>query len=64
MRDTWMGSGINSVVRDFWVTCPECNADWEDEFTVDDWGNVDEDVTCYKCDTQFNFYYSKHDKDN
>jgi len=44
MRDSWMGSGVNSEVKSFDVTCPNCDADWVDDFHVDDWGNVEEEL--------------------
>lgn len=59
MRETWMGSGIFSDFKSFWVSCPECNADWQDDLFVDDWGHVDAELICYNCDHEFVFNYIK-----
>jgi hypothetical protein len=54
-----MGSGIYSDVKAFNVTCPICDADWKDDFYVDDWGNVEEEIMCYKCSNAFTFTHYK-----
>ncbi len=62
MRDSWMGSGINSRVTFFNVTCPNCDTEWVDDFFVDDWGNVEEDLKCYQCKEPFTFTHYKGDE--
>jgi hypothetical protein len=59
MRDSWMGSGINSTVKSFDVTCPNCDTEWVDDFQVDDWGNVEEEIKCYQCSEPFTFTHYK-----
>lgn len=48
------GSGIYSVDVTITVTCPECENEWDDDFQTDDWGNVDQDVTCPTCNITVN----------
>jgi hypothetical protein len=49
-----MGSGIYSVEVTYEVEC-ECGNIWEQDFMTDDWGNVEDDVTCIKCNEKFSF---------
>lgn len=49
------GSGIYSETVCKTVMCPECSASWEDDFTTDDWGRIEEEMVCYKCNTDFYF---------
>ena len=49
-----MGSGIYSVEVTYEVEC-ECGNLWEQDFMTDDWGNVEDDVTCAKCNEKFSF---------
>ena len=49
-----MGSGIYSEEVTYEVEC-ECGNLWEQDFMTDDWGNVEDDVTCVKCNEKFSF---------
>jgi len=49
-----MGSGIYSEEVTYEVEC-ECGNLWEQDFMTDDWGNVEDDVTCAKCNEKFSF---------
>ena len=57
---TMMGSGIYSITVTREIVCYErcedcdqqgkkCDAIWEQDFETDDRGNVDQSVTCKKC---------------
>lgn len=59
MRDTMMGSGWMSNCRTAYVTCPNCDKYWEDEFDTDDWGVIDEDIKCFNCELEFRFFEEK-----
>jgi len=60
-----MGSGIYSqtitreiVCKERCEECPEdqpCASVWEQDFETDDWGNVDQDVQCKKCNHTINY---------
>jgi hypothetical protein len=61
-----MGSGIYSTEVTLEVVCAEygcddcepnteCKGIWEQDFVTDDWGNIDDRVTCPDCKHQFNF---------
>ena len=49
-----MGSGIYSDEITYEVEC-ECGNAWEQDFMTDDWGNVEDDVVCPKCNEKFSF---------
>jgi len=60
------GSGIYSetitreiICKEYCYECDEesmtCNASWDEDFETDDWGNVDEKVTCKSCNHSFTF---------
>jgi len=49
-----MGSGIYSSEITYEVEC-ECGNAWEQDFMADDWGNVEDDVVCPKCNEKFSF---------
>ena len=57
----WHGSGTlgHTITRE--IVCREyaetdkCDNIWEEDFETDDWGNVDEEVTCIKCGQSFYF---------
>jgi hypothetical protein len=55
-----MGSGIYSTTVTSEIVCKErcedcdqegktCEAVWEEDFETDDWGNVEQTVTCKVC---------------
>lgn len=56
MRDTWLGSGILSYERTFSLQCPACDFEFEEDFTVDDYGVVEEAVYCLKCKHYFEYF--------
>jgi hypothetical protein len=56
-----MGSGIYSTTITREIVCNEscedcdqegkkCDAIWEEDFETDDWGNVEQEVTCKECE--------------
>jgi hypothetical protein len=55
-----MGSGIYSTTVTIEIVCAEqcndcaenysCKGIWEEDFETDDWGNVEQEVTCKECD--------------
>lgn len=49
-----MGSGIYSQDISCEVEC-ECGNVWQQDFMSDDWGNVEDDVICSKCNEKFSF---------
>ncbi len=51
------GSGIYSVEVTLEVECEAegCGNYWEEDFSTDDWGNIDQTVTCPKCSTERSF---------
>ena len=66
MSESMMGSGIYSIDVDVEIVCKEhcyecedakqaCDAIFKVLMMTDDWGNVDEDVTCGKCNHKFNY---------
>lgn len=58
-----MGSGIYSEEITLEVVCRErcddcegsqpCLSVWEETFATDDWGNVDQEVTCELCNHKY-----------
>ena len=54
-----MGSGIYSTTVTIEIVCAEqcndcpenanCEGSWEEDFETDDWGNVEQEVTCKEC---------------
>jgi hypothetical protein len=40
------GSGIYSEDITLEVECEECSKTWEEDFSTDDWGNVEADIKC------------------
>jgi hypothetical protein len=50
------GSGIYAEVVSKQVTCPHCNESWSDDFQGDDWGNIEEEMVCWMCNTDFYFH--------
>jgi hypothetical protein len=63
-----MGSGIYSETVTYEVVCDEhcpdceerekkCEAYWEQDFNTNDWGNVDQQVTCKSCG--HSYYFSR-----
>ena len=58
-----MGSGIYSEEITLGVVCRErcdgcdggqpCLSVWDEDFTTDDWGNVDQEVTCELCNHKY-----------
>ena len=61
-----MGSGIYSETITREMVCAEmcgecidegkkCDAYWNEDFETDDWGNVDQSVTCKKCKHDFTY---------
>lgn len=60
-----MGSGIYSqtitreiVCKERCEECPEdkpCENYWDQDFETDDWGNVDEKVTCKTCGHDYTY---------
>lgn len=58
-----MGSGIYSEEITLEVVCRErcddcfggqpCLSVWEETFTTDDWGNIDQEVTCELCNHKY-----------
>jgi hypothetical protein len=68
--ESMRGSGIYSTTVTYEVECKceECDACpcgdcsavgchtfWERDFSTDDWGNVEDDVTCPTCKHEFSF---------
>jgi hypothetical protein len=59
MSMSMMGSGIYCQEITIEIVCREdgcedcgqniCNAVWKQDVTTDDWGNIDETVTCAVC---------------
>lgn len=61
-----MGSGIYSETITREIVCEErcedcqnegkiCKAVWEEDFETDDWGNVDQQVTCKSCTHEYSY---------
>jgi hypothetical protein len=61
-----MGSGIYSQTVTREIVCAErcndceeigqhCNSVWEEDMETDDWGHLDLDVTCNKCEHTINY---------
>ena len=61
-----MGSGIYSTTETHEIVCKEkcyecddlnqiCEAYWEEDFETDDWGNIDQQVTCKACGHSYTF---------
>jgi len=59
-----MGSGIYSTEHTLEVVCKEscndcqeenksCSARWEQDFMADDWGNIEDTVTCKSCNHKY-----------
>ena len=59
-----MGSGIYSEEVTLEVVCKEschecdesnkvCKAYWNEDFHTDDWGNIEQEVTCKECKHKF-----------
>jgi len=66
----WHGSGIYSETITREIVCAErcygcedegkkCDSIWELDMETDDWGNVDIDVTCNKCNHIINYREEK-----
>jgi rubredoxin len=55
------GSGIDAYEHTFGITCPECDYYYDEDLTVDDWGNVNADLVCPKCKADFNWFASMDD---
>jgi hypothetical protein len=56
------GSGIYSTTITREMVCAEMNWDrkgctgvWEEDFETDDWGNVEQKVTCPVCKDEFTY---------
>mgnify|MGYP000163789636 CR=1 FL=1 len=56
VRDTWLGSGINSYDRATRLECPACEHDFEEDLWVDDYKVIDTEVRCPECDEVFNYF--------
>ena len=52
------GSGIYSFDITLGVDC-DCGYAWDMDFVTNDWGNIDEYVTCPKCKEEFSFRYEE-----
>ena len=63
---TMMGSGIYSQEVTLEIVCAEygcsdceldreCKAVWQQDFVTDDWGNIDDKVTCPSCKHTYTF---------
>ena len=61
-----MGSGVYSESATREIICTErceectklgkkCDAVWEEDFQTDDWGNIDQTVTCKKCEHEYTY---------
>jgi hypothetical protein len=61
-----MGSGIYSeevtreiVCKERCMDCDEkgyeCPAYWNEDFATDDWGNIEQEVTCKSCGHSFDY---------
>lgn len=58
-----MGSGIYSQEVTLEIVCREicddcfggqpCFSVWEEDFVTDDWGNIDQEVTCELCNHKY-----------
>ena len=66
-----MGSGIYSEDVDREIVCAErcescsdegktCDAVWEETLSTDDWGNIDNNVKCEKCEHTINYKEERH----
>ncbi len=63
-----MGSGIYSEEVTLEVVCAEyggcdcdvettkCKGVWEEDFHTDDWGRINQEITCPQCKHSFTFY--------
>ena len=56
MRESWFGSGIMSYEKSFSLDCPACDFGFEEDFTVDDYGIVEEAVYCPECKHYFEYF--------
>lgn len=56
-----MGSGIFTELISLYVTCPSCDIDWADDFVTDDWGRVEETVSCFNCGHDFKVFHDKNE---
>lgn len=52
------GSGIYSEEVTTEVECEECGKTWEEDFSTDDWGNIDADIKC-ECGAEWSFSLHK-----
>ena len=69
MSMSMMGSGIYSevvteeiVCRERCSDCPDdkpCDNVWKEDLYTDDWGNIDEQIKCEKCEHSYYFKYEK-----
>ena len=48
------GSGIYAEDVTLEVECGECGKSWEEDFQTDDWGSVQQEITC-ECGNFFTF---------
>jgi hypothetical protein len=66
MSQNMMGSGIYSETATREIVCKEqcwdcidikqvCEASFEVDFETDDWGNIEQEVTCEKCGHGFTY---------
>jgi hypothetical protein len=66
-----MGSGLYSEDVDREIVCAErcescsdegktCDAVWEETLSTDDWGNIDNNVKCEKCEHTINYKEERH----
>ena len=67
MSMSMKGSGIYSydVTLTVECACDECGGcghEWDQDFGTNDWGNVDQNVTCSKCAHEFNFTHEADDR--
>lgn len=56
MRDTWLGSGIGTYEKAFRIQCEGCDRSFVEDLTVDDYGVVNEGVTCPSCEQFFDVF--------
>lgn len=62
MRDTWIGSGINSTDEDRTIWCGSCDNEWDTVVYFDDTGVADEGFVCPACDEMVFYFEDKRDK--
>lgn len=62
MRETWIGSGINSTEADRLIYCGSCLNEWEESVYFSDTGVADESYICPVCEETIQYFEDRRDK--